>query len=593
MRDVIVIGAGGGGPVVAKELAARGLDVLLLEAGPRHADPESEWTHLENDANNPLSGFLRFGPENRDAPAWYRETPQNSFIWQLSGVGGTTQHYFGNSPRAMAGVFAGYDGPDRDAYDTAHLFPFTYEDLVPYFEWVEATLPVQTAAMGTKESVFFRGCEGIGLPVQTSKTTTEDSFRPQENAILQPGGWAGKITGRDDPRLRFPEATGCTFCGYCMQGCSKPRGAPRNLAAKRSTDNSYVPMALTADVWADGGRPAELIADAYVTKIHSEQRGGETVATGVTWRVGATGEHHREDAAVVVLAGGCTEDPRLWLNSALPNPNGWVGRGYTDHFFDWVIGIFDDDTGSSRGAASAARADFPGRGGMENVGLTPGLQQFAATFSESGIRGHYANGRGPEGPWDGPAGRMIGPELKDALMNGIDRLLNVLVITDDDVEAQNRVTLSAFPADEHGPVPKVRFHQRQRSARTLANREFVARRAGEMLRAAGASKVVRVDWPPLLLHVQSSMRMGTSEEDSVLDANAEARWVKRLFIADNAALANSLGGPNPTLTAQALATRTAEKIFSRYFGGDGWVHREAPVVSTDTRISERLAELAL
>ena len=34
VRDVIVVGAGGGGPVVAKELAARGLDVLLLEAGP-------------------------------------------------------------------------------------------------------------------------------------------------------------------------------------------------------------------------------------------------------------------------------------------------------------------------------------------------------------------------------------------------------------------------------------------------------------------------------------------------------------------------------------------------------------------------------
>ena len=44
MRDVIVIGAGGGGPVVAKELAGRGLDVLLLEGGARHADPEREWT---------------------------------------------------------------------------------------------------------------------------------------------------------------------------------------------------------------------------------------------------------------------------------------------------------------------------------------------------------------------------------------------------------------------------------------------------------------------------------------------------------------------------------------------------------------------
>ncbi len=50
------------------------------------------------------------------------------------------------------------------------------------------------------------------------------------------------------------------------------------------------------------------------------------------------------------------------------------------------------------------------------------------------------------------------------------------------------------------------------------------RRAAEALRAAGARKVVRVGWPPLLLHVQSSMRIGASEADSVLDANAEARW---------------------------------------------------------------------
>ena len=100
---MIVIGAGGGGPVVAKELAERGLDVLLLEAGPRHADPEKEWTHFENDANNVLTGFFRFGPADRSKPAWFRETPQNSLIWQLSGVGGTTQHYYGNNPRAVAG----------------------------------------------------------------------------------------------------------------------------------------------------------------------------------------------------------------------------------------------------------------------------------------------------------------------------------------------------------------------------------------------------------------------------------------------------------------------------------------------------------
>jgi Choline dehydrogenase and related flavoproteins len=142
-------------------------------------------------------------------------------------------------------------------------------------------------------------------------------------------------------------------------------------------------------------------------------------------------------------------------------------------------------------------------------------------------------------------------------------------------------------------VPKVQFHHRRRSARTLRNREHIAAKAAQTLRAAGAKKVFRIDWPPLILHVQSTMRMGASEHDSVLDSNAEARWVKRLFIADNSALANALGGPNPTLTTQALATRTAEKIVQRYFGGESWVDKESPVVSTDKRITRRLAELGL
>jgi len=577
MRDVIVIGAGGGGPVVAKELAQRGLDVLLLEAGPRHGDPEREWTHYENDANNPLGGFFRFGPADRSKPAWARELPQNSFLWQLSGVGGTTQHYYGNSPRAHAGTFVGYDGPDRAAYDTAHLFPFPYAELVPYYEWVEATLPVQTAAMGTKEQTFLDGAAAMGLPLNTSKNVTRDSFRPQENAILQPGGNAGRTS--DKNLLVYPKATGCTFCGYCFQGCFEPRHAPRNLLAKRSTDNSYVPMALTAGLWARGGRTVTLVTDAFVTRIATAREGGEQVAKGVTWRVGATGETASEEAKVVVMAAGCTEDPRLWLNSGLPNPNDWVGRGYTDHFFDWVTGVFPFYTGSSKGPGSAARCDFPGHGGLENVGLPPGIQTFASTFSDAGMAGFYDNGRGPTAYGADTRGRLVGDKLRGLLSN-LNNLLNVLVITDDDVEAQNRVTLSTvFPPDEHGPVAKVEFHHRNRSPRTNANRDFLIAKAVQLLRAAGAKEVHHIDWPPLILHVQSTMRMGLDPSDSVLDASAEARAVKRLYVADNAALANGLGGPNPTLTTQALATRTAEKIFRQYFGGDPWVGRE-PVVSS-------------
>jgi choline dehydrogenase-like flavoprotein len=329
-----------------------------------------------------------------------------------------------------------------------------------------------------------------------------------------------------------------------------------------------------------------LLTDSYVTRIGTADEGGQTVARTVTWRDNNTGETHTEEAKVVVMAGGCTENPRLWLNSGLPNPNDWVGRGATDHHFDWVIGQMDYYTGSSKGAASAARCDFPGRGGLENVGLPPALQAFAATFSDSGMSGHYDNRAGLGGHGADAVGRQVGNDLRNLLSHGVDRLLNVLVITDDDVEAQNRMMLSTqLPPDEHGPIPRVEFHQRARSARTRANREFLVRQAVKLLRAAGAKRVIRMNWPPLILHVQSSMRMGSDPDNSVLDPSAEARFVKRLFIADNSALPNSIGGPNPTLTTQALATRTAEKIFTRYFGGDPWVKTESPLSSIDRKVT--------
>ena len=86
---------------------------------------------------------------------------------------------------------------------------------------------------------------------------------------------------------------------------------------------------------------------------------------------------------------------------------------------------------------------------------------------------------------------------------------------------------------------------------------------------------------------------GKRVDDSVLDRDAEARWVKRLFVADNSALANGIGGPNPTLTTQALATRTAESIFTRYFGGDPWVRRQSPVSSIDDAVTRAVIDRGL
>ena len=230
---------------------------------------------------------------------------------------------------------------------------------------------------------------------------------------------------------------------------------------------------------------------------------------------------------------------------------------------------------------------------LQVVGETPGLRAGLCAFSDAGIPGYYDNGLPGGSHGADTVGRLIGTDLKRVMAN-VDRMLNIDVFTDDDVEAQNRVTLSsAMPPDEHGAVPKIEIKQRSRSLRTVRNREFLVQQAVRLLRSLGAVSVHRVNKPPFVIHAHSTMRMGLHAGDSVLDANAESREVKRLFVADNSALANGIGGPNPTLTTQALATRTAEAIFRRCFGGDPWVHRGTPVSSVANEVTRAVLRRGL
>ena len=109
-----------------------------------------------------------------------------------------------------------------------------------------------------------------------------------------------------------------------------------------------------------------------------------------------------------VLSCGAVETPRLWLNSALPNPNGWVGVGLTDHFVDAVSGLMPFDTGMTRGPGSNGRIDYPGVGMLEVVGETPGLWAGLGAFSDAGIAGAYNNGYPYPSYGADRTGRLIG-----------------------------------------------------------------------------------------------------------------------------------------------------------------------------------------
>ena len=530
MSDVIVIGAGGGGPVVAKELAERGVTVTMLEAGP-WLDPERDFTRLEDDMSSIVDGGLRWGPADRSRGPWVRRRDGVGLILQAAGVGGTTLHYNAICPRAYP---ASMNGP----------WPLTYQDVLPAYERVEEFLPVSLVDdLATKDALFAAGCESIGLKRSETRDVTEAMWRPCHNAILP----IAKMSAGTP--LRYPEVEGCTMCGHCLQGCPHPVAAPIERKAKRATNVSYVPVAV-----ATGN--CRIIPNAFATAILFEQRnGGLARVRGVRWRDVETGEEHEAESKAVVLAGGSIESPRLWLNSGLPNSNDVVGRYLTTHLQDFVTGFFDREVHPDVGQVTMARADFPGYGTIWSQGFGP--QSFSTVMG--GGTGFWDEPTG--GPWDF-VGRGWGADALRRIAE-YHRTLTIAISTDDEEIPDNRVTLADdWPADEHGAVPKVIYHPTPKSSERQL---WLERKAAEILRGAGAREVHRTNiQPAFFTHIMGTMRMGSDPATSVVDSGGEAHEVERLFVGDSSILPNGLGGPNPTLTAQALAAHTADQILARY-----------------------------
>jgi len=381
--DVIIIGAGGGGAVAAKELGELGINVLVLEAGPWYGNKQWEepnqyrgpvsssnpddldvhllrqqYTRYEHTMNDIVAGRFRWGPADRRRPTWYRRIPEKGMSWQNAGVGGTTQHYWANSPRAY-----------QMAVDD--VWPISYRELIPYYQKAEDTLPVRPAPATPKEELFYYGAKKAGWSLLDTLNPVSPGYRPQPNAILPPN------ERLMDPKTSLYELShmeGCTMAGHCVNGC--PYGSSVDKVAKRATHVSYVPLALrTGNV--------DIRPNTYTTKILTDHHPNEgIIASGVQFRDTWTGEIGELYAKVIVMAAGCIESPRLWLNSELPQ-NEWVGRGLTTHYWDWVTGVFDEKDlmhilGQNHvdpfvGHTSAARLDYPGLGVIQPSGPQPWL----------------------------------------------------------------------------------------------------------------------------------------------------------------------------------------------------------------------------
>jgi long-chain-alcohol oxidase len=274
--DVVVVGSGAGGGVVAAELARAGLDVVVLEKGGYAA--ERDFSHEEGAA--------------------YRDL-------YLYGLTLTTDDL---GCRIVAGSTLG--GGTVVNYTTSFATPPAV-----LAEWAEVS-GVDAFVSGEVEASLAAVAGRLGV--------TEDESRPGARDRLLERGLArlGWHTGPLPRNVRgCPQDAGCGWCGF---GC--------RLGAKQSTLVTYLEEAEAAG--------ARLVVGVDARRVLVEAAGPAGGAPGRAAGVEArTGGGHRlvVRARAVVAAAGAIETPALLLRSGL---GGQVGRNLHLHPGTAAMGVF-------------------------------------------------------------------------------------------------------------------------------------------------------------------------------------------------------------------------------------------------------------
>ncbi|MFO0630064.1 MAG: GMC family oxidoreductase [Polyangiales bacterium] len=294
--DVVVVGSGAGGSVVATELASRGLRVVVLEEGPRVTSealgamrPSESMRHVWRD------GAFTLAMGVGDTPAI------NVTMGRC--VGGSSVLTGGVCFRIPGHVLAHWR-------DELGLRDYTERGLDEAVAHVEEAIHVEEVPLDMRSrstQLFAEGARARGIELSPIRRNTR----------------------------------GCDGCGRCNFGC--PHGA------KMSVDLSYLPRAVAAG--------AQVWSHALVDRI--EMKGRRAVGVRgrlLDGPEGRPGSHLAVRAPRVVVAAGAWHTPLLLRRSGIGNER-FVGEGLTLHPGFRVLGRFDEKVRGWQGALQSAYTD--------------------------------------------------------------------------------------------------------------------------------------------------------------------------------------------------------------------------------------------
>lgn len=316
--DVVIVGSGAGGAVLARELARDGRSVIVLEEG-------GHYSPAEYGAMTPSNSFRRLAREAGMAVAMgVGDTP---LISLLSGkcVGGSSVLTGGVCFRIPEIVLNGW------ARDLG-LTEMTPDKLAPYFDEVEGIshiqdVPSHLRSRGTER--FVEGADKLGIPMKTMRRNTN----------------------------------GCRGMGRCNFGC--PHGA------KISVDQSFLPEAV-----AHG---ATVVSDALVERI--DITGGRARGVRGRFLDGTTGEpgvRFEIKAKLVIVACGSLHTPILLRKSGLDSVH--IGRHLTLHPAARIGALFDEEVNGWDGALQSVYSDHFLDEGIWLNGVYSPVNVLAAAF---------------------------------------------------------------------------------------------------------------------------------------------------------------------------------------------------------------------
>jgi len=549
--DVVVVGLGAAGAVLAKELAQAGFKVVGLEKGPYRKLDDFLTDHDE------LRYATRRGMQInlRDEPMTWRpntSTPARILPWHLStytlppsnGVGGGSVHYGAVSWRFLESDFRmrstvverygeGRIPPATDIVD----WPLTYTDLEPYYERVEYEIGISGKA-GNIKGELQKGGNPFEAPRQRDYPTPP--LRPPAASpffieACKRLGYHPFLVPQAIISQDYGGRSSCTYCGFCTDyGC--------HIGAKSSTLYTMIPRAEASGNFTV--RPE--------TRVFRINRDREGRATGVSY-FALSGEIEEQPASLVIVAAYCFENARLLLLSGL-NKNGMVGKYYMTHNYPVVNGVFDDKfTNPFAGPITGpsimdwnsdnfdhAKLDFLWGADIQLLGgdvqpiegvqvIPPDVPRWGSQYKEW-IRKYYRRGF------------FLAAECTPLPYTA------------------NFLDLDPHTKDRWG-IPVIRLtHDWYDNDKQMA--QFMAGKIEEIAREMGTSKTWQVQLMAeshINIHDVGGTRMGKDPKTSVVNQYCQSHEVPNLFVMGGSVFPTYCG-LEPTETIQALAFLAADYI---------------------------------